>query len=76
MIQKTLKFFILNFQKKSQPILLGRWALKRNEKTEYYATLNANRDNCFKDYTTSKKKELSIEELIVFSHNNSYPANK
>ena len=55
-----------------KPVLLGRWNLKRDEQSEYYSVLNANRDNCYNDNNISSK-QYSLEELIVFSHVDSYP---
>ena len=49
---------------------------KRDEKSEYFAVLNANRDNCYKSYNTSKKEKYTLEELIIISHTNSFPIKK
>ena len=73
---KIFQFVKLQFQPKVQPIILGRWKLKRDEKSEYFAVLNANRDNCYKSYNTSKKEKYTLEELIIISHTNSFPIKK
>ena len=44
MVFKIIKTVISQFQiRKVQPIMLGRWNLKRDEKAEYFAASNAKR---------------------------------
>ena len=73
MFVKVVNFIRLQLQPRVQPIMLGRWKLKHNKKAEYFAVLNANRDNCYKSYNTSKKEKYTLEELIIISHTHSFP---
>ena len=66
---------ILNYVKlkllpnpKESNILLGRWRVHDNEKLKNLNMSNSNKDNC------SYNHNVSIEELVVMSHNNSKPS--
>ena len=77
MVFKIFKTVMSQFQtRKVHPIMLGRWNLKRDEKAEYFAASNANKDNCFNNYNNLKQNDYTIEELTIWSHTNSFPKSK
>ena len=47
-------------------ILLGRWTVHNDEKLKNLSMSNSNKDNCSYNH-------VSIEELVIMSHNNSKP---
>ena len=61
----------LNFfpKPKESKILLGRWTVYDNDNLKNLSMSNSNKDNC------SYNHNVSIEELVVMSHNNSKPSN-
>ena len=52
---------------KETQILLGRWKVHNNENLKNMSMSHSNKDNC------SYNHNVSIEELVVMSHNNSKP---
>lgn len=71
---KYLKLFqsiTANFlpKAKESQILLGIWKVHDNEKLKHLSMSNSNKDNC------SFNHNISLEELVVMTHNNSKPTN-
>lgn len=69
-IMNLIKLSFLKNPKESQ-LLLGRWKLYDNELTRNINMSNANKDNCY--YNHNKNDNITIEEIVIMSHNNSKP---
>jgi len=62
----TIKLKFFQKPKESQ-VLLGRWTVHDNDNLKNLSMSNSNKDNC------SYNHNVSIEELVVVTHNNSKP---
>ena len=58
------------FKPKESQILLGRWKLYDDEKLKNLSMSNSNKDNCSYNHNV---RNVTIEELVVMTHNNSKP---
>ena len=63
----TIKVKCLPKPKESQ-LLLGRWTIHSDEDKKTLSMSNSNIDNC------SYNHNVSIEQLVVMSHNSSKPS--
>ena len=66
LLLNTIKTKLL-IKPKEKQLLLGRWKIHNTDNLKNMSMSNSNKDNC------SYNHNVSIEKLVVMTHNNSKP---